>query len=115
VCTPRLGATLRILPLLALAGCQFYWTKPSATLADFTRDHRACVREVGVPITREANRDILFIYEDAYKSCLEARGWQRVRDGSRLTAPGLFRGIEDNELVRDDSVPRQVPWGSPSL
>jgi len=32
-----------------LAGCQLYWTKPGATLADFTAGHQACLREVGVP------------------------------------------------------------------
>lgn len=106
---PTLGATLRILPLLALAGCQLYWIKPNATLEDFSRDHRACVREVGIPIAREAGRDTLFVYEDVYKSCLKARGWERVRDVSRVAASGLFRGIEDDALVPEDSVPPQVP------
>jgi len=30
-------------------GYQLYWTKPGATLADFTAGHQACLREVGVP------------------------------------------------------------------
>src|SRR2546428_14142902 len=32
-----------------LAGCgQFYWSRPAATFDEFSADHRACVRAVGV-------------------------------------------------------------------
>jgi hypothetical protein len=99
-------AALRILPLLALAGCQSYWTRPNATLEGFNSDHKACVLEIGVPIAREGDHETLLVYEDLYRNCLEARGWQRAQGGAEA---GRFRGIEQNELVREGSVPKQIP------
>jgi hypothetical protein len=104
-----LRVALRIVPALALAGCQAYWTKPNATLEQFRGDHTACVHTVGIPMARDGDRDTLFVYEDVYKECLKSRGWQRVQSGA---SPGRFRGIEDNALVREDWFPEQTP--SPS-
>ena len=38
---------------LLLGGCQLYWTRPGATLADFTTAHQACLREIGVHVLRK--------------------------------------------------------------
>ena len=93
---------------LLLVGCQLYWTRPGATLADFTTAHQG-VREIGV--ATPSDPDSVLVNPEAYKTCLRANGWQRVEDGTVATQPGRFRGIEDAMRVRLDSVPEQVPWG----
>ncbi len=94
---------------LLLAGCQLYWTKPGATLADFTTAHQACLREVGVA-TPDDPASVL-VNPEIYKSCLKANGWQRVEDGTVATQSDRFRGIEEAKRVRLDSIPEQIPWG----
>ena len=94
---------------LLLAGCQLYWTKPGATLADFAAAHQACLREVGVATPGEP--DSVLVNPETYKSCLRANGWQRVEDGTVATQSDRFRGIEEAKRVRLDSIPEQIPWG----
>jgi len=78
---------------LLLAGCQLYWTKPEATLADFTAAPQACLRSVGTPLPGDS--DSVLINPESYKTCRRANGWQRIEDGTIATQAGRFRGIEE--------------------
>jgi hypothetical protein len=91
-----------------LAGCQMYWTKPNATLEEFTTDHQACVRELGMPAA--PNSSLVTVQPELFKRCLKARGWERVQDGTTATQPGRFRSVEGDDVVAVDSVPAQVQW-----
>ena len=77
-----------------LVGCQLYWTKPGATLADFTAAHQACLRPVGTPLPDDPDNGL--VNPESYKTCLKANGWAAepaglCRDGSILDALGPAR------------------------
>jgi hypothetical protein len=77
-----------------LAGCRYYYTKPGAGYADFSEDHHACVKDVGVP-SSDGHR--AFVSATAYRGCMKMRGWAR-EERPELGA-GWFRGLEDDDVV----------------
>jgi hypothetical protein len=77
------------LGLLAAAiggGCgRHYWSRPGATLDDFNRDSADCAKQ--------SSPAYGIVVEDAYRSCLRARGW--IREQQLEPVPGgWYRGIE---------------------
>jgi hypothetical protein len=90
--------------LLVLVGCgKHYWGKPGATLADFSGDHQECVKKVALT---GASKEYGIVPKDPYRACLKAYGWQRKQQVEPVPA-GWFRGIEDDDWVRLDVLPRQ--------
>jgi hypothetical protein len=72
--------------LTALGGCgRHYWSRAAATLDDFNRDSSACAKE--------ASQAYGIVVQDAYRSCLRARGWTRDQQQEPVPA-GWYRGIE---------------------
>ena len=101
---------LATLPLVvALAGCQLYWTKPEmqhqGAAGTFFTDHRECVVIAGTP--RGAER--VFVNLDIYRACLRSRGWQRVTGAKGGVGPGIFRGQEDEGPVAVGEGPPPTP------
>jgi hypothetical protein len=82
----RVAAGLGLFLVLVVGGCgRHYWSRPGATLDDFNRDSAACAKE--------ASPAYGIIVQDAYRSCLRARGW--IRDQQQEPPPpGWYRGIE---------------------
>jgi hypothetical protein len=84
--------------VLGLGGCAEpkHWTKPESTADDFARDSQACEREA----TRVYGRSAGFhpvasfspsgvyanVSTEAYRDCLERRGYQRVEGGPWIGA-----------------------------
>ena len=64
---------------------QYFSFKPAASLDDFNRDSSAC--------TKEASPAYGIAVQDAYRSCLRARGWTRDQQAEPIP-PGWYRGIE---------------------
>jgi hypothetical protein len=91
----RASAYLGVLAAaLFLAGCRYYYSKPGASYADFTSDHHACVKEVGL---MSADGTKAHVPTNAYRGCMKLRGWRRAE----RSEPGRewFRGIEEDEVV----------------
>jgi hypothetical protein len=69
--------TLVLLAGVLVAGCaQKHWTKPGATAEEFARDSEAC--------GREARRGVFIappVDKRKYRSCMTARGYERVVGG----------------------------------
>jgi hypothetical protein len=99
------GLVLWLLAMVALTGCQLYWTKPGGSLGIFNADHQDCAIAAGRPIQ---NDDRLLVDLDLYRACLRSRGWERVSGAKGGTPPGYMRGLEDEGPVRPGDVPQQV-------
>jgi hypothetical protein len=106
-----LKALLLGVTAVLLVGCgKFYWGKPGAGIWDFTEDHNQCVQSVALTTK---NREYGMVPKDLYRACMKGRGWRREQHVEPVTY-GWFRGIEDEEVVRIDSLPRQPERASPS-
>src|SRR5947209_7810438 len=73
------GIVVALLALVVLGCGKHYWVKLDATAADFVRDSRECAEEAYT--------------DDHYKSCLQARGYERQE---RMSRPEHgWRGLSD--------------------
>jgi hypothetical protein len=96
----RMRIVITAIALLILAGCRYYYTKPTAGYADFAGDHSACVTQVGRP---SASGEHVYVGANEYRGCMQLRGWQRTEKSN----PGRewFRGIEEDGVYRADTLP----------
>ena len=89
-----------------MAGCtSHYWRKPGSDVDAFGRDSVTCTHRVAVPVVDRRGYDVLDT--NAYRRCLLSLGWERIELDGKTPPPGIFRGIEDDGIVRLDAVPPQ--------
>jgi hypothetical protein len=97
---------------LLLSGCgKHYWTRQGANVDDFSRDSGECARAVAIETSTDKSYGI--IRSDYYKACLKSRGWARAQHPEPVPA-GYYRGFEDDEVVKLDTLPRQPEIESPA-
>lgn len=98
--------------VLLVTGCgKHYWTRPGANVDDFARDSGECARAVAIETSTDKAYGI--VRSDYYKACLRSRGWLRAQHPEPVPA-GYFRGFEDDEVVKLDTLPRQPEVATPS-
>jgi hypothetical protein len=86
-----IGVTVvAILVLVAVGGCQHYWSKPEGTKEMFWRDSSECARASAPNPTAAAHG---IVNDQQYRACLAARGWTR-KEHLDPPPPGWYRGIE---------------------
>ena len=108
--TTARGLGLGIVAGLLLVGCgKHYWNRAGASPADFQQENMDCARENSVRMG--ANKDYGIVIADLYKSCMKARGWNRVQQFDPPPA-GWFRGIEDDGPMRLEPSPA-APTAAP--
>jgi hypothetical protein len=86
--------------LLTACGNAFYWQQEGRGLADFDRESRVCAADAS-----HAPPDL--DKEKAYRACMRAKGWQRVRAATSL--PTQFRGPESDEEMTNLASPTSAP------
>jgi len=101
---------LAVVAALLLVGCgKHYWNKPGAGAEDFAKDSSECARANAMYMS--TNKEYGIVLEDAYKSCLRMRGWNRAQHHE--PPADWFRGIETEDPVRlDGPVPAAAPRSS---
>ena len=100
----------RILAMIIAAGLltacgSFYWQQEGRGVADFDRESRACAADANL-----APPD--FEKEKVYRSCMRAKGWQRVQVPT--PTPTQFRGPEDDDEMRNLAPPTGAPNEDPA-
>jgi len=90
----RLTSVLVLVLLSATTGCsRYYWSKPGATVEQFTRDNQECLGQASSTLPAGAAVEAV---EQFYRACLNGRGY--VRDKQIDPPPlGSYRGIERGE------------------
>jgi hypothetical protein len=92
--------------VVGLAGCGVYhWTRPGASIVEFTHDHRECAREAAV--STSAAPDYGVVRPVFFRACMTARGWRRDLPPAGLIPAGWFRGVENEDIVKLDAIPPQ--------
>ena len=104
---------LAVVAALLLVGCgKHYWNKPGAGAEDFAKDSSECARANAMYMS--TNKEYGIVLEDAYKSCLRMRGWNRAQHHE--PPADWFRGIETEDPVRlDGPVPAAALRSSSSV
>jgi hypothetical protein len=100
-----------ILACLSLTSCgKYYYSHPSrGTLADFRTDSTACARDVGI---LSGNGQYARVTREPFQYCMLSRGW--IRDKRVEPGPGLFRGVEGDDVVDLAAGPRQPEQTAPT-
>ncbi len=91
----------RILPglavmmaLSALPGCgRYYWSKPGATLEQFTGDSRECLDEAKAKVPAAPTDVAAGAVGHLYRACRAARGCARAK-AIEAAPPTSYRGLE---------------------
>ena len=94
---------LALVPMLVACG-KHYWSRPGASLDDFARDSQECARAVAIPTS--PNKDYGIVRPEYYRACMKGHGWVRGQHPERVPA-GWYRGFEDDDIVKLDSLPPQ--------
>ncbi len=91
--------------VLVMGGCgKRYWSREGASVDDFARDSQECARAVAIPTS--PNKDYGIVRQEYYRACLKGHGWTRGQHQEPVPA-GWYRGFEDDDIVKLDSLPPQ--------
>jgi len=76
---------------MSFLGCaRYYWSRPSASGDEFTRDSLDCAREAAPnPVVAQYG----IVGEEVYRACLRNKGWVREKQWDP-PPEGWYRGIE---------------------
>src|SRR5262249_37352627 len=101
---------LVLVPFLGACG-KHYWSRPGASFSDFAKDSQECAQATA--IITSPSKDYGIVRPDYYRACLKGHGWVRAQHPEPVPV-GWYRGFEDDDVVKLDSLPRQPEVEVPS-